>query len=282
MQIGDLELNVVSGGRLRFDGGSMFGVVPKALWERKAPADEHNRIAMNTNCLLIRGGGKTVLVDTGYGTKLGAKVSGLFDLEDGDVLRDNLRRHGVSAEDVDTVVLTHLHFDHVGGATRRDDAGRLVPTFPRARHLVQRVEWETATNGARELGDAYPPENFLAIDEAGLLELVDGDGAIAPGVQLLVTGGHTAGHQAVLIESGGRTAFYPADLCPLRAHLKQLWCMGFDLFPLTTRRRKAELLGRAADERWLVIWGHDPEVVAGYLRRDAKAEFLVEEGREAL
>lgn len=282
MQWGDFELNVVSGGRLRFDGGSMFGVVPKALWERKAPADEHNRIAMDTNCLLVRGGGRTMLVDTGYGTKLSAKLRGLFSLEEGDVLVENLARHGVQPQDVDTVILTHLHFDHAGGATRRNADGQLVPTFPQARHVVQRVEWDTAAGGARELGDAYPPENFLPLEETGVIELLDGDTDIAPGVRLQVTGGHTAGHQAVLIESGGRTAFCPVDLCPMRAHLKQLWCMAFDLFPLDSRRRKAEWLGRAADERWLVVWSHDPEVVAGYLQRDARAEFVVVQGSGTL
>lgn len=275
MQLGDLEILHVSGGRLRFDGGAMFGVVPKVLWERKAPPDERNRIALATNCLLVRGGGHTALIDTGYGTKFTPKQRDLFALEEGDVLLASLARHGVHPQEVDTVILTHLHFDHVGGAIRLDPEGRLIPTFPRARHLVQHAEWQAATGGAPEFGDAYPNESFLPLQTAGLLDLIDGDREIVPGVHTLVTGGHTQGHQAVLIESGGRVAFYPADLCPMRPHLRRLWCMGFDLFPFQTRRLKPQLLGRAADEGWLVLWDHDPEVVAGYLQRDPKAEFRV-------
>lgn len=277
MQLGNFELLSVSGGTFRLDGGAMFGVVPKVLWRKKAPPNARNYIVMDTNCLLVRTGDHTVLIETGYGPKASEKERNLFALEAGNPLLENLARHGIAAEEIDTVLLTHLHFDHAGGATLRDADGRLRPTFPKARYVVQRAEWETATSDVPELEGSYPGENLLPLAEANQLELVDGDVELRPGFRARTTGGHTRGHQAIVLESGGETAVYLGDLCPTTAHLRRLWCMGYDLYPLETRRVKPQVLGQAADEGWLVFWDHDPEVIAAYLERDERQEFVLRE-----
>lgn len=277
IKLGDLELVSVSGGTLRTDGGQMFGVVPKPLWQRRAPADERNRIRMDTNCLLVRNGQETVLIDTGYGSKATERQRELFALEAGNPLLENLARHGVAPDDVDVVILTHLHFDHAGGATLRTSDGQLRPTFPRARYLVQRVEWETAVAELPELKGAYFQDDLAPLAEADQLALVDGDVSLVRGIRARVTGGHTRGHQALLLESGGETAVYLADLCPTTAHLRTFWNMAVDLYPLEVRREKPALLGEAAERDWLVFWDHDPDVVAARLARDRREDFVLKE-----
>jgi glyoxylase-like metal-dependent hydrolase (beta-lactamase superfamily II) len=277
MRLGEFELTTVSGGRFRIDGGTMFGVVPKPLWERSFPPDEWNTIPQATNCLLVRVPGRTALIDTGYGGKLAEKQRRQIEAEAGDPLAASLAAAGVTAEQIGLVLLTHLHFDHAGGATRRDEASRLVPTFPNAEYVVQRREWELATAGLPELRGSYPTENFVSLADGGRLRLIDGDAEVTPGIHALVTGGHTPGHQAFLIESGGETAAYLADICPTTRHLKTLWCMGYDLDLLATRRAKRTLLGRATDEGWLVLFDHDPDVAAARIGRDDVREFVVKE-----
>lgn len=282
MQLGDWQLTTISGGNLLLDGGAMFGVVPKPLWVRKQPADEQNRIRCATNCVLARDGRRTILIDTGYGGKATEKERQRAALDAGEPLLENLAAAGVSPQEIDLVVLSHLHFDHAGGGTRRDEQGQVVPTFPRARYVAQRGEWETATSGIPELRGAYPLEHLLPVQEAGQLDLIDGDMEIVSGLRSIVTGGHTRSHQALVLESGGRTAIYLGDLCPMAAHARGLWGMAYDLYPLDTRRRKPELLGRAADEDWLVLWDHDPDMAAARIARDPREEFVVREAIERL
>jgi len=273
LRLGEFELTTVSGGRFRIDGGTMFGVVPKPLWERIAPPDERNTIAQTTNCLLVRSPGRTVLIDTGYGPKLGEKQRRHLDAEAGDPLAAPLAGAGVSRDGVDLVLLTHLHFDHAGGATRRDSEGRLIAAFPNAEYVVQRREWELATAELPELRGSYPTQNFLPLAESGRLRLIDGDVEVTPGIRSLVTGGHTPGHQAFLIQSGGEAAIYLGDVCPTTSHLRTLWCMGYDLDLLTTRRAKRTILGRAADEGWLALFDHDAKAAAARITRDPVHEF---------
>ncbi|MBX3414755.1 MAG: MBL fold metallo-hydrolase [Pirellulales bacterium] len=282
MELGDWRLDTVSGGRLRLDGGAMFGIVPRPLWEQVSPPDERHRIRMATNCLLARNGRHTVLIETGPGSKQSARERDQLALEPGEPLVENLAALGVSVDEINTVILTHLHFDHSGGATRRDSRGHIVPTFPRATYVVQRAEWEDATSGAPELRNAYPQENFAVLADAGRLALVDGDSPIVPGISALVTSGHTRGHQSVLIETSAGTAIYLADLCPTTHHLRTYWCMAYDTSVLDTRRRKPQVLGRAADEGWHVLWGHDPDVAISRLVRDEKREFAIVEPRPAV
>lgn len=275
MQLGNWQLDVISGGKLRLDGGAMFGVVPRTMWEKKQPADERNRIQMATNCLLLRNDTQTLLIDTGYGDKFDERGRDLFCLEDGSPLLESLSSVGVAAEDIDTVVLSHLHFDHAGGATTKDGRGNLRPTFPNARYVTQQKEWDAAVGGAPELKGSYPLDNLLPIKDSGQLELVDGQAEIFPGLTAWPTPGHTKGHQALILETPEQTVAYLADVCPMVAHLPAMWCMAYDVDLLESRRNKPQTLGRAADENWLVIFCHDPAVVGGRLQRDDKREFSV-------
>jgi len=275
MQLGRFQLDIVSGGRYSIDGGTMFGVVPKVLWSRVFPCDEKNNIRQETNCVLLRDDSRTVLIDTGYGSKLSEKQRKIFESEDGDPLLRNLRAVGVEPEDVDAVVFSHLHFDHAGGATRLNESGDLTPTFPNAEYIVQRREWVTATAEYPELRGVYPQENLLPLRESGQLRLVDGNVELMPGLHAWVTGGHTQAHSAVVIEGEGETAIYLGDLCPSTRHLPVFWGMGYDVDMLQLRRKKAEVLGKVADDGWLALFDHDPDVATARLVRDAKRDFSV-------
>lgn len=261
----------------------MFGVVPKPLWERSFRADEMNRIPMVCNCILARRSELTLLVDTGYGGKCSPKQREVFCMEEGDPLVAGLAELGVGPEQVDMVVFSHLHFDHAGGGTTADpETGHIAPTFPQAGYVAHRTEWEIAMSNAPELKGAYPAENLLPLEEAGVLTLIDDNNQVLPGMSTLWTGGHTGGHQAIVLTSQGQTAVYLGDVCPTSHHLRSMWNMAYDTYPLDVRRVKPQLLGRAADEGWLCIFAHDPEVVAAHIARDEKKEFVVTETFERL
>jgi glyoxylase-like metal-dependent hydrolase (beta-lactamase superfamily II) len=274
MHLGNWQLDTINGGRFRLDGGVMFGVVPRTIWKNVALPDEHNRIQCANNCVLARDGTHTVLIDTGYGGKFTPLDRRFYAMEDGAPLLDSLAAIGVSPDDIDTVVFSHLHFDHVCGATQLDAAGQRVPVFRRARHFVSGIEWHDATTGLPELESAYPMEDILPLYEAGLMLVVDDGQQIVPGLRAHVTGGHTRGHMALLFESGGQTAAYLGDICPSTAHLRRMWHLAYDVYPLETRRRKPELLARAADQAWWLLWNHDPRVGISRVARDPKREFV--------
>ena len=266
MKFGELEIFVVSDGRFRLDGGAMFGVVPKPLWSKKMPPDERNRITLGLNCLLVRAAGKTIVVETGVGEKMKPKWADIYGVEHTSTLVGSLRRRGVAPEDVDIVINTHLHFDHCGGNTRRGREGKPVPTFPNARYVVQRGEYEHAWKPNERDRASYLPENFAAVAEAGQLECVEGDQEIVPGVEAVRVPGHTRDMQCVRLTGGGRTAIFFADLVPTTAHLPLAWIMGFDLYPLTTLEEKKKWIPEAVKNQWLCLFAHDPEVPAAYLR----------------
>lgn len=274
LSVGDIGLSFVSGGTLRIDGGNMFGVIPRVMWSRVSPPDEQNRILLETNCVLVRTRDSLGLIDTGYGGKAPPKFRERYALEDGEPLTRNLPTAGVSRQDIDWVILTHLHFDHAGGATRRDGDGRLQPVFPRARHIVQQAEWEDAVGNLPELAGAYYPDDFVPLEQAALLELVDGDVQIAPGVKTQLTGGHTRGHQIVHIESTGDSAVLLADTCPTVAHLPPFWTMAYDQFPLEVRRKKPIILTEIADHHRIALFSHDPYTRAARLTRNAGNELI--------
>jgi glyoxylase-like metal-dependent hydrolase (beta-lactamase superfamily II) len=281
MKLGQFTLSTVSGGRFRSDGGTMFGVVPKALWARLIEVDDDNCIAQATNCVLVQTGRRNVLIDTGYGSKLGAREKALLAAEEGDPIVASLAARNLAPEDIDMVILSHLHFDHAGGGIRRE-GDRFITTFPRAEYVVQRLEWEIATAGYPELRAAYPLENITPLAESGQLRLVDGDVEITPGIRGRITGGHTSGQQALFIESQGEVAVYLADACPTWRHLPSLWCMSYDMDLLQARRIKPILLGEIADRGWLALCDHDPDHAAARLVRDPKRDFAVAEAfREA-
>jgi glyoxylase-like metal-dependent hydrolase (beta-lactamase superfamily II) len=265
IRLGDLELISLSDGFFHLDGGAMFGVVPKVLWEPRAPADQRNRIRLAMRPLLVRGA-RTMLIDAGVGDKTTAKQAEVFGLERIRHLDHSLAEAGVSPEAIDIVLATHLHFDHAGGFTARDGHGKLHPRFPRAQYIVRRGEWEDATAPNERNRASYLPENLTPLAEAGVLQLVDQDATIMPGVRVRRTGGHTAHHQMVVIESGKETAIVVGDMIPTVAHLPEPWIMGYDLYPLDTLSFKRGFLREAIDHQHLVFFGHDPAVAAGHIR----------------
>ena len=273
--LGHFQLSTISGGTYRADGGTLFGVVPKALWSRRMPADEKNQVPQHTNCLLVQTGVRTILIDTGYGSKLSEKQQRNYCAEAGEPLDRSLSAMDIPFDQIDTVILTHLHFDHAGGATRFDEDGQLQPVFPNAEFVVQRREWVEATAGFPELRRVYPQENLLPLKESGQLRLVDGDTEIVPGIHAIVTGGHTVGHQVLLIENAGESAIYLADLCPTAHHLPTSWGMAYDVDMLQLRRKKPEVLGWVVENDGLALFDHDPEIAAAKLERDKKLGFVV-------
>ena len=263
--MGDCDLISVSDGFVRLDGGAMFGVVPKPLWERKAPADDRNRITLAMRPLIVRGA-RTLLIDAGIGGKEDAKFQDIYGVDRSRSLDDTMAEAGIAPDQIDLVVATHLHFDHAGGFTIRDAAGRLRPRFPRAQYVVRRGEWEDATHPHARNRASYIAHNYVPLAEAGVLLLVDEDQTIMPGVKVRRTGGHTRHHQMVTIESGGRNAAFVADLIPTTAHLPDAWVMGFDLYPVDTVMAKQQFLQDAAARNTLVFFEHDPAIAAGYVR----------------
>jgi glyoxylase-like metal-dependent hydrolase (beta-lactamase superfamily II) len=264
VKLGDLEFHIVSAGHVLLDGGAMFGVIPRPMWEKKTPPDARNRIVLSMNSLLIQAGGKQILVETGAGDKLNAKQRDIYGL-DGPFLEDELRGYGLRPEDIDIVLNTHLHFDHCGGNTRVEK-DKVVSTFPNARYIVQRGEFEHAMNPNERDRASYFPENYAPLEAAGMFTLLDGDGEIAPGVEVIKLPGHTAHMQGVKLTGGGKTAFLFADLVPMTAHLPLPWIMGYDLYPMTTLENKKRWIPEVVREGWLALFAHDPRVPAAYLR----------------
>ena len=272
MHFGDYEVRYLDGGKFYLDGGAMFGVVPKPLWEKKSPPDERNRILMRANSLLVRGHGKTILVETGNGTKWDAKQRGIYGIQDGDPLMDSLAQTGVQPDQIDLVINTHLHFDHAGGNTRIV-GNRPRPTFRHARYVVQRAELEHAMNPTERDRASYFPENFAPISKEGSWDLVEGDTEIVPGISVTRIPGHNANIQAVTISGGGKTLAFVADLLPTRHHISLPWIMAYDLYPLQTLETKRQWLPRLLTRGWVTVFGHDPDFAAATLHeRDGKIE----------
>jgi glyoxylase-like metal-dependent hydrolase (beta-lactamase superfamily II) len=264
MKLGDLEFHVINAGEFRLDGGAMFGVIPKPMWERVAPADERNRIQMRMNSLLIRAGGKLILVETGAGDKFDAKKRDIYALADAPLL-SQLAQRGVKPEQIDIVVNTHLHFDHCGGNTRVID-GKLMPTFPNARYVVQRAELEHARHASERDRASYFPENYEPMAKTGQWELIEKDTEIVPGVQLIRVSGHNRDMMCVRLSGGSKTAMLLADLIPTTAHLPLPWIMGFDLYPMETLENKRKWIPEILLDNVLALFGHDPKIAAARLR----------------
>ena len=275
-QVGRLTVHAIQAGGQQLDGGAMFGVVPKPLWERRIPADARNRIQMGMRCLLVEHDVGLVLVDTGLGNKEAAKFLDLYGVDNAGAdgrtaLEDGLRQLGHAPEDVRLVINTHLHFDHAGGNTYRAADGAVRASFPNARYVVQRGEWHYATHTNERTAASYLAPNFVPLHEAGVLDLVEGEGEVVAGIRVLPTPGHVPFHQSVLLESAGEVACFLGDVVPTSAHLPLPWIMGYDVEPLVTLESKRWLLRRAQEEGWLVIFEHDAAVAWGRVAHDGRA-----------
>lgn len=276
--LGDIELISVCDGFFHLDGGSMFGAVPKTLWSAKAHADERNRITLAMRPLIVRGA-RTMIIDAGLGDKETDKFRAIYGVDRSRHLGHALAEAGLSVEDIDIVLASHLHFDHAGGFTARDASGRVRPRFPRAQYVVRRGEWEDATHPHERNRASYLADNYEPLAEAGVLQLVDDDRTIMPGVQVRRTGGHSMHHQMVIIESGGKTAAFVADMMPTTAHVTNAWIMGYDLYPMDTLAAKQRFGKEAVENDILVFFEHDPVVAAGYIRETSgKRTVQVEAG----
>jgi methylmalonyl-CoA epimerase len=267
---GDLQLTTVNDGPFRLDGGAMFGVVPRPLWERKAPADDRNRIQLAMRPLVVEADWGRMIIDCGAGDKMGRKQRDIYALEGARHLDDSLADAGLSAEAIDFALATHLHFDHFGGATSPD----LRPRFPRARYLIRASEWEDATHPHERNRASYLQDDFVPLKGAGVVDFFEGDPTVKPGVRVVRTGGHTGQHQIVFVESGGRTAVFVADLIPTTAHIDDAWIMGYDLFPMDTLAFKKQFIRDAIDREYLIFFEHDPLVSAGYIREKDNRRYV--------
>src|SRR5262245_5176833 len=265
--LGDVELISLCDGFIGLDGGAMFGVVPRPLWSRKAYADDRNRITLAMRPLIVRGS-RTMIIDAGLGDKENAKFHEIYGVDRARNLDHSLAEAGLAPEDIDIVLASHLHFDHAGGFTVRDAAGTVRPRFPRAQYVVRRGEWNDATHPNERNRASYLLDNYVPLADAGVLQLVDDDQTIMPGVRVRRTGGHTMHHQMILIESGGKTAAFVADMIPTTAHIPDAWVMGYDLYPLDTMSAKQQFVKEAVAKEIIVFFEHDPAVAAGYIREE--------------
>ena len=285
--LGRFKIHALQAGGQKLDGGAMFGVVPKPLWERRIAPDERNRIPLGMRCLLIEHDIGLVLIDTGAGNKENAKFHDIYGLEnsgavnDEGVARTNLEdaiaAAGHRVDDVKLVINTHLHFDHAGGDTYIDASGAVRASFPNAKYVVQKGEHHWATHTNERTAASYFERNWEPIREAGNFDLIDGEKEIVKGISVFMSPGHVPFHQSVLIDGGGEIACFLGDVCPTSAHLPLPWIMGYDVEPLITMESKRSLLKRADAEEWLLIFEHDPTVAWARVKHDGKAYGVIPE-----
>jgi glyoxylase-like metal-dependent hydrolase (beta-lactamase superfamily II) len=276
--IGRWRVHAIQAGGQKLDGGAMFGVVPKPLWQRRIAPDDRNRIQLGMRCLLIEHESGLVLIDTGAGNKENEKFHEIYGVENrgaeggGDTrLEDGLRALGVRPEDIAIVINTHLQFDHAGGNTRKAPSGEIELSLPKARYVVQRREFDSATHTNERTAASYFPHNFVPVRDAGKFDFVEGEREIVSGITVMPTPGHVPFHQSVKLESGGETALYLGDLTPTVHHLPLPWIMGYDVEPLVTLETKRRVLTQAAREHWTMIFEHDASTAWSRIAHDGKA-----------
>lgn len=267
MEFGNSELFIVSDGSFKMDGGSIFGIVPKSIWSNKMIPDTQNCINIALNCVLIKHLNKLILIDTGIGTKLSDNLKARFNADSGKLVH-NLRALDVKPEDIDYVIITHLHFDHVGGCTAYNESGTLYNVFPNAQHLIQKKDWDEATVLNDRTRNAYNENDFIPLYDNNQLELINGDFELLPDLNIHLTGGHTAGHQMVRFTSMGKTFATLGDILPTEHHIIPNYTTAFDINPLDTIDAKNRWIPRAEDEQWVISFGHSENTTLGMIGRD--------------
>jgi glyoxylase-like metal-dependent hydrolase (beta-lactamase superfamily II) len=261
MQFGDFRLEVVPDTQFRLDGGAMFGIIPRVLWEKQMPPDESNRILMASNCLFVETSNERILIETGMGEKWSEKQTKIYGVNREKSFAQSLQeKTGYTPEDITIVVNTHLHFDHAGGNTKFDAQGSARPVFPNARYFVSKKEFEHAENPTDRDKGSYIADDWRPVQETGQLELKPERYDVTSGITMETVRGHNGTMQTVCIQSGGQTIYSFADLIPTTAHLPLPWIMGYDLYPLETLENKKRLLPQAVKEKWLCYFYHDPKI----------------------
>jgi len=264
MKFGNYRVEVIPDCEFRLDGGAMFGVVPRNLWARVHPPDDQNRIRMNMNCLFIEADGERILIDTGIGEKWNEKYRAMYGINRTRSFDESLKAiAGVTSSDITIVINTHLHFDHAGGNSIRNDTGQAVPAFPNARYFLSQAEYEHAELPSERDRASYFPENWQPIKESGQLELKEADYEVVPGLTMETHAGHNRSMQCPRLARDGKVLFGFADLVPTRAHVPYAWVMGYDLYPVETVEAKKKLLPQAAQENWTCLFYHDPDQALG-------------------
>jgi glyoxylase-like metal-dependent hydrolase (beta-lactamase superfamily II) len=278
LHLGDFELTAVTDGIYHLDGGAFFGVVPKSLWQKKVTADERNLVPLGLNSVVVRTGEHTVLIETGVGNKLAERLVKIFGQPA--KLLDNLAAAGVSPDDIDIVINTHLHFDHCGWNTVRQ-GDKVVPTFPRAKYYAPEGEWQYGRHPSERDAISYISDNYDPLVASGQMQLLRGDQEIVPGISVKVFPGHTRHMHAVIIQSGGQTACYISDLIPTTWHLDLTWVMSYDLFPLETMENRKRYYAQAIPEKWLTLFTHDPNIPWAYVEKDDRGKMLATQPTQA-
>jgi glyoxylase-like metal-dependent hydrolase (beta-lactamase superfamily II) len=277
MQIGNYSLHALQMGSFGLDGGAMFGIVPKVLWSKENPADEQNRIDMRTRCLLLKDtkNKRNILVDCGIGDKDNEKFKSMYKVSPY-ALEAELTKHGLTTQDITDVIATHFHFDHMGGLTKFDEAGKIVPRFPKAKLWSQKRNWQHAWNPNEKDRASYLKDNYSPYESDSLLQLLDGPEEIYPGIKVQISEGHTIGMQLPTIFDGAKSLMYCADIIPMSAHVRTAWVMGYDCFPVTSIQEKKEILTKAQEEETIIFFEHCPYMDGARVTHNGK-DFQVKE-----
>jgi glyoxylase-like metal-dependent hydrolase (beta-lactamase superfamily II) len=275
MKIGKYKLSIIESGFFGLDGGAMFGIVPKPLWEKTNPADTSNRIKLSTRHLILESESKKIIIDTGMGKKWDEKMKSIYAVDEEISMNSVLASIGLKAEDITDVILTHLHFDHTGGSTIIND-GKLVPAFPKAKYYVQKQNYDWAIKPSDRDKGSYPTENFLPLFEEGVLNFIVGNAEFDDEIEFIIINGHTFGQQMVKISDGENIFLFCSDLMPFVSHIPLPYIMGYDLQPLITLEEKKKYLKLAVEEDWKLFFGHDPEVAFATIKKFGEG-YIVDE-----
>ncbi|MEE9448724.1 MAG: MBL fold metallo-hydrolase [Ignavibacteriaceae bacterium] len=269
MKIGKYRLKIIESGYFGLDGGAMFGIIPKPLWQKTNPADESNRVKLSTRNLLLESENRKIIVDVGMGDKLDDKEKRIYDIDSNTSMEKGLAVHGLKADDITDVFLTHLHFDHCGGSTKLQN-GKLIPAFPNAHYFIQKQNYDWAVKPLDRDKGSYVKSNFVPLFEEGVLNFTIGDARLDDEIDFIVINGHTFGQQMLKISDSANTLVYCCDLLPFVSHIPIPYIMGYDLQPLITIKEKVKILQQAVDENWLLFFEHDPEIACATVKHTDK------------
>ncbi len=269
MKIGKYNLRIINSGFFGLDGGAMFGIIPKVLWEKTNPPDDANRIKLATRHLLLESASKKIIIDIGMGTKWDEKLKKIYAVDENHSMKQALNEADLKFEDITDVILTHLHFDHSGGSTKSAD-GQFIPTFPNAKYYVQKEQFEWAMNPSEKDRGSFVKNDFVPLAEEGVLNFINGNEQFDDEIEFIVTNGHTFGQQLVKISDSSNTILQCADLVPTISHIPVPYLMGYDIQPLITVKEKNEILPKAVKENWKLFFGHDPEVAFATVKKTDK------------